>query len=223
MANPAPLGREEYATPAGQGLKSLWLVAAAHHISGQAMHGMIPVPRAGECFTQCRAGNSDWPSQPSGAAPQPLPDRQHARQRRPRSLCYSSSTHGSAQNCRPSAEVRGVWRRSRCMGLHVLVGLISLAAQRLSLGQRGRMCLLAALAAVLVVTQLLVRSRLLLPASAKGFNAIAGRRPCSAASQQCQSGSWLADLTAVIGVTWLSCTLGSDPPPVMACSCTAKM
>ena len=51
------------------------------------------------------------------------------------------------------------------MGLHVLVGLVGLAAQPLSLGQRGRVRLLAALAAVLVVIQLLVRCRLLLPAS----------------------------------------------------------
>ena len=103
----------------------------------------------------------------------------------PLSLCQSSSRHGSAQRCRPSAKVHGVrWRHSRCMGLHILVGLVGLTAQPLGLGQRGRVRLLAALAAVLVVVQLLVRCRLLLPASRETTHhhwamLCLGPRPCN--------------------------------------------
>ena len=74
------------------------------------------------------------------------------------------------------------------MGLHVLVGLVGLAAQPLSLGQRGRMRLLAALAAVLVVIQLLVRCRLLLPASRRTTHyhwamLCLGPRPCNSCAR----------------------------------------
>lgn len=52
------------------------------------------------------------------------------------------------------------------MGLQVAVGLVGLAAQLCGLRQRGRVRLLAALAALLVVVQLLQRRRLVLPAHA---------------------------------------------------------
>ena len=83
------------------------------------------------------------------------------------------------------------------MGLHILVGLVGLAAQPLSLRQRGRMRLLAALAAVLVVVQLLVRCRLLLPASRDNSAPLSYALPQSQTLQQlCQSSSLLAALGA---------------------------
>ena len=125
-----------------------------------------PVLRAGDCSTQCGAAHSHWPDQPSGAAYYQLPEQQHARRRHPSASARAAvcmavlRDAGLVQKCMGSR-----WRHSRCMRLHILVGLVGLAAQPLSLCQRCRMRLLAALAAVLVVIQLLVRCRLLLPAS----------------------------------------------------------
>ena len=210
--------------PAGQGSRSLWLNTAAHRISGHAMHGIIPVPRAGDCFIQCRAAHFYWPSQPSGAAHPQLPEPQHARQRHPSASARAAARMAVLKMAGLVQKCVGC-RHSRCMGLHILVGLVGLAAQPLSLSQRGCVRLLAALAAVLVVVQLLVRCRLLLPASVnvqvtttgpsspqvqtlqQGFRAVPERQP--ACCPLCYFCSHLAS---------------SDPghlPPVMACTCTA--